>query len=230
MKYKVFMTLIGGAAVLISTESFAMINGFYTGVQLGQSKIDVNATSLKVKDLPYLSNGNEVLLQGPSKTKVGNDGFAGRAYAGYQFNQYVSIEGGYTQYANTKISNIYGMTGLDESLHQGALDGVLKFMLPITEQFHLYAKGGGAYVFSQQIQDPTGIPSSSNASQPSSGSYKKVDVDVLRPTYGVGMSYDVTKHLSTDLTWSHVVGGNGIEQSDLLALGVSYYFNPSKSA
>ena len=209
--------------ILVSTSAMATADGFYTGVQLGQSKIDADATTLKVKDLPYLNNGNEVLLQGPSKTKVDNDGFAGRAYAGYQFNQYISIEGGYTQYADTKITNIYGMTGVDDSLHEGAIDGVMKLMYSVTDQFHVYAKGGGAYVFAQKIEDATGTTSSTNPSTLTAVSYKKADVDELRPTYGLGISYDITNHLSTDLTWSHIVGGNDIQKTDLITLGVSYY-------
>jgi len=205
-----------------------MADGFYTGVQLGQSKLDASATNLKVKSIPYLVNDNQVLLQGPSKVKVDNDGFAGRAYGGYQFNKYISLEGGYTQYADTKITNLYGISGSDETLHQGALDGVVKLTVPIAERVHLYAKGGGAYVFGQGINDANGEPVSSGSTLLSTASYHKVNNDALRPTYGFGIGVDMTNHISTDLMWSHIVGGNHIHDTYLTTLGVSYHFNQIK--
>jgi len=198
--------------------------GFYTGVQLGQSKLDASAASLKVKDIPYLVNGSEALIQGPSKVKVNNDGFGGRGYIGYQFSKYISIEGGYTQYADTKITNIYGMTGQDETLHQGALDGVIKASLPIGNKFSLFAKGGEAYVFGEKITDAVPTVSATNPAQLQSVYYKKESVDVFRPTYGVGAEMKLTRRISTDLTWARIASGAGIQDSDLLTLGVAYHF------
>ena len=225
MNIKRLLTYTASALIIVACNSvYASSNGFYTGIQLGQSKLDASATTLKVKDIPFLVNGTQELIQGPSKTEVDNDGFAGRGYLGYQFSKYFSVEGGYTQYADTKISNIYGMTGQDETLHQGALDGVIQGMLPIGNRFHLSAKVGEAYVFGEKVADATGTVSSSNPNQLQSVTYKKEDVDVFRPTYGVGAGVDLSRRVSMDLTWSKIAGGAGIQDTQLLTLGVAYHF------
>lgn len=222
---KRLLKLAASVFTLVACSStYASDDGFYTGIQLGQSKLDASATSLKVKDIPYLVNGSQELAQGPSKVKVNNDGFAGRGYLGYQFSKYFSLEGGYTQYATTKISNIYGISGQDETLHQGAADGVLKATLPIGSRFNVFAKAGEAYVFGEKITDATGTVSATNPNQLQSVTYKKEDVDTFRPTYGLGMGLIVTQRVSLDFAWSHIASGSGIQDTQLLTLGVAYHF------
>lgn len=207
------------------THLIAANNGFYTGVQLGQSKLDASASKLKVKQLPYLVNGNSVLVQGPSKVKVDNDGFGGRAFLGYQFNQHVSLEGGYTQFADTKISNIFGITGRNETLHQGALDGVIKLMQPFATRYHVYAKGGAAYVFGEKISDASAQTVSQPGNTLVSAQYSKNAVEALRPTYGVGIDVDITRHISSDLSYTQILGNGDIQTSSLEMLGFSYHFS-----
>lgn len=200
-----------GATFFIYATADASNPGFYTGVQLGQSKVDASANNLKILTMPVSINGYPAAGQGLATVKVDNDGFGGRAYGGYQFSQYLSAEGGYTQFANVKIANIYGISGLNDTLHQGALDGVAKLTLPLGDKAHVFVKGGAAYVFGQKVEDV-------------GTTIKKQDIDGLRPTYGLGLNYDLTRRVSADITWSRIVGGGNVYNSDLTTLGLAYHF------
>lgn len=225
MNNKHLLTLtVSTFAIMAYSSLYADNHGFYTGIQLGQSKLDASASSLKVKDIPYLVNGSQELAQGPSKVKVNNDGFAGRGYLGYELSKYFSLEGGYTQYATTKVSNVYGISGQDEALHQGAVDGVVKATMPINQRLSVFAKAGEAYVFGEKVTDATGTVSSTNPNQLQSVTYTKENVDTFRPTYGLGMGFKLTHRVSMDFTWSHIASGADIQDTQLLTLGFAYHF------
>jgi hypothetical protein len=75
----------------------------------------------------------------------------------------------------------------------------------------------------EQIED-TQVSSVGSAS---SVTYQKQSIDRVRPTYGVGLNWDFTRYLSSDLSWAQVSGGHGVPTSDLMAIGVSLHL-PNK--
>ncbi len=221
MKVWVFLFFLGYSAI-----AFAGSEQFYTGVQLGRSKIDSVSVSATAQSAP-LQSEPETLVSGPAQIDIDDDGFAGRAYAGLQFSPYLSIEGGYTQYASVKIKNIYGIAGKDAQLNEGAIDTVLKVTLPLADGISLYGKGGEAFVMTNQLADGYVNSSSSAGGMPDNVSYNSESLDRFRPTYGMGVNYDITRFMSTNFSFARVVGGNGVPTSDLIALGISFYL-PNK--
>lgn len=213
------------SSFFLMDSAFAQDNGFYTGILLGQSKIDTTVANQKVQSAPVQnSTSNTTKVSGPAKPSIDNDGFAGRAYVGYNFNRFFAIEGGYTQYADTKISNIFGVSGDDQNLSEGAIDTVARLNIPLSKRFSLYGKGGAAFVMTNQITDAYAVPVGSAYQF----HYEKTSLDRVRPTYGVGLDMDITRYLSTDISFARVVGGNGISTSDLMAIGINCHL-PSKS-
>lgn len=214
------LKLITVIVAVFPTVVFATVNGFYTGIQLGETKVDRSSGNLNAQNIPVSSNP-EVPLNNSADTSVDNDGFGGRAYVGYQFFPHLALEGGYTQYADTKIKNIYGIAGKNEQLDEGALDSVMKLSIPLFKRLSLYGKGGASFVMTEQIEN-VDVLSSAN-----SVTYQKESVDRVRPTYAVGLNWDFTRYLSSDLSWTQVSGGHGVPTSDLMAIGVSFHL-PNK--
>jgi opacity protein-like surface antigen len=222
-QFSFLLTII--SSFLLANSAFAQDNGFYTGILLGQSKIDSTVSNQKVKTAPVLNSNSNTKVSGPAQPSIDNDGFAGRAYVGYNFNRYFAIEGGYTQYADTKISNIFGVAGDDENLSEGAIDTVARLNIPLSKRFNLYGKGGAAFVMANQVTDAYAVPTGDTYQF----HYEKTSLDRVRPTFGVGLDMDITRYLSTEISFASVIGGNGISTSDLLAIGINCHF-PSKSS
>ncbi|MBY0544398.1 MAG: porin family protein [Gammaproteobacteria bacterium] len=215
--------LLAVSALGLCSSVYAADNGLYAGAQLGYANIDNSVSSLDVSSTPLNINGHYVgQVSGFKNPSVDNGDIGGRAYLGYQFNRYFSLEAGYTQYADTDVNNIAGFHNQDISLYEGAIDTVGKFSLPIGKRVNLYAKGGAAYVMTQgvdssinQVIRPLNVSSSFETST--------TNIDEFRPTYGFGASFDITNHLSTDVSWSQIVGGNNIPTTNFTALGLSYH-------
>ncbi len=220
--------LFTAAAVLLSSSAYAANNGLYVGGQVGYGSNNSSASSLNADsttltyNAPYMSTRVQN-IQAPAKVDVDNDGIAGRVYLGYQFNKYLSLETGYTQYSDTEVNNIAGFSGTDLSLYEGAIDAVGKFSLPITQRINLYAKGGAAYVMAQNVKSSANIAKTGFLNYEADFDYSTNNVDEFRPTYGFGVSFDITKRLSTDLSWSQIVGGNNIPTTNFTSLGLAFH-------
>jgi opacity protein-like surface antigen len=226
MKININKTLLlcGMTGAMLCSSAYAANNGLYVGGQVGYGSNNSSPSSLNAASIPVTIVNTQTTLSGPAKVSVDNDGIAGRAFLGYQFNKYLSLEGGYTQYSDTTVNNVYGIKGNDESLFEGAIDGVVKGSLPITDRFSVYAKGGAAYVMAQSL----GTNDSTSILNQQSGliylnDYNTQNNYAFRPTYGVGASFDITKRLSTDISWSQIVGGNNVPTTNFAALGLTFH-------
>lgn len=202
-----------------TTTVLAASEHFYTGVQLGETKVNRTSSNLNVESASVQSQPN-MLISGPAAISVDNDGFGGRAYVGYQFTPYIAIESGYTQYADTKIKNIYGIAGKDEQLNEGAVDTVAKLILPLSHKVSVYGKGGAAFVMTNQFDNA--YADGGNIQ------YEEQSIDRVRPTYGVGFNYDIARYLSSNLSLARVIGGDGVPTSDLLGIGLSLHLPDEK--
>ena len=158
-----------------SGTASATINGLYTGGELGYGNID-NST------------GNVF----PFTSSTSNDGLAGRLLAGYQFNKYISAEGGwgFQEQSFLKATNQYDF------------DLEAKGTWPITQTFSVFGKLGGAYV---------------------NQSFSGTTNDGVRPLYGLGVGYDMTPKVNTTLSWTRIVGGGSIQDSNFVMLGAAYH-------
>ena len=145
---------------------------------------------------------------GTGSTKVSvkdEDGFAGRLFVGYDFHPNFAVETGYTMwFTEPKIAGLKGD-------YPWAIDLVGKIKALVVDNFGLYAKLGGDYLY-----DNTKI----------SGH----DKDTFNVVYGAGAYYDITPNITADLSWTRFNGDTNwdshyMPDMDLFALGVSYKFD-----
>jgi len=144
-------------------------------------------------------------------------GFAGRLFAGYNFHKHYAVEAGYTYwFRKTRVDN----AGAIGRVKNWALDLVGKIKTPLVDQFGLYAKAGIDYLHTKW----TGVKYPVNAHK-SFGNFNVV--------YGVGATYDYTKNISADVSWTRYNGYSRYASekyqphADLYAIGVMYNFDMS---
>jgi OmpA-OmpF porin, OOP family len=140
--------------------------------------------------------------------------FSGRIAGGYQFNQNIAFEIGYTRFSDVDFSGVGGVPGQNVSLSENAIDFMAKPMLPISSNVNLYAKLGLAYL-------------KANGSAFVNGRSYLGYSDSWNPSFGLGLSYDITPFVPIDLAWTRIQsvgGGNSIPSTDFYSIGLAYYF------
>lgn len=185
--------LLSGCMPLLANAS---IPGFYILGQLGTADTHQEAS-------------NAAALSINSKMA-----FTGRIAGGYQFNQNVAFEIGYTRFSDVDFSGVGGVPGANVSLSEKAIDFMAKPMLPISSNVNLYAKLGLAYL-------------KANGSAVVNGHNYLGYSDSWNPSFGVGLSYDITPFVPIDIGWTRIqsVGGNNSTPStDFYSIGLAYYF------
>jgi len=103
-------------------------------------------------------------------------GFAARVFAGYDMNQFLGLETGYTFLPKT--------TGEGYSIRNYAVDLLAKLSVPVSNVFNIYAKAGAAYFNSRISVDSWGTQNNSH----------------IGPAFGVGAAYEVIPNLAIDLS------------------------------
>ena len=229
------MFLIGLTLWLFAiSKAFATIPGPYIGGQLGWADlhqgdyIASHLNSLFEKAVPSLSIDSLNIL-------YINTGLAGRVFLGYQFNSYFAAEVGYYRFTqldvNTKLDidviilkqNFTLPTSLSTraTVRTEALDLVAKGILPLTDKFSIYGKLGLAYLnvigkVSLSVNSP--LLNTSLSGNPS--------LNLVYPTFGIGANYDLTQHISTDLSWNRIQRLNShlFPSTDFISLGLIYRF------
>ena len=189
---KIFLLVASCFPVLAS----ASIPGFYLLGQLGTADMHQEAS-------------NAAALSINSKMA-----FTGRIAGGYQFNQNIAFEIGYTRFSDVNFSGVGGVPGANVSLSENAIDFMAKPMLPISSNVNLYAKLGLAYL-------------KANGSAVVNGRNYLGYSDSWNPSFGVGLSYDITPFVPIDLAWTRIQsvgGGNSIPSTDFYSIGLAYYF------
>jgi OmpA-OmpF porin, OOP family len=174
----------------------ASIPGFYILGQLGTADTHQEASNAAAQSID---------------SKIA---FTGRVAGGYQFNQNVAFEIGFTRFSDVNFSSIGGIPGQNVSLSQYAIDFMAKPMLPISCNVNLFAKLGLAF------RKANG--SAFVNSKPYLG-YS----DSWNPTFGLGLSYDITPFVPLDLAWTRIQsvgGGNTLPSTDFYSIGLAYYF------
>jgi OOP family OmpA-OmpF porin len=215
-----------GAGCAVSSAfatDFIQDAGPYLGVQGGWSKADYG-TDIK----NTFKEGGKIF--GYSSSKEG--GFGGRAFVGWQFDPFLSVEAGYTQFAQNKYSFGFGPSNdLDLKLKTNAWDMVGKLSLPFgpinaaLNGFSIYGKAGGAYVTAEPSGDFVDAVNSNG------GNLSKVHG--WEPVAGAGLAYTFPNNIALDVSYTHIFGHKTDNEDDnlqvplgnLAALGVSYKFD-----
>lgn len=191
---KVVLGILATAAIFSGT-AFAAAPGFLVGAQIGGSN-----SNLGTSDFPNIRNA-----AGVQNAQVTNrNGFAGRIYGGYQFNQWFVAELGYARYAKT---NVYSpQSGITRSASYNVVDLTAKGIYTFADCVGVFAKLGVAYVNNINF-----FPNNSKSA--------------TRPLYGIGAQYEFSPNVVADVSWTRIQKGGNLRQSaDFYGVGLSYNF------
>jgi len=207
-------------AVIAGTFAQAQDAGWYAGANIGRTRAKIDDAGIT----------NGLLGQGFASTSIDdnkrNTGF--KVFAGYQFNRYFSIEGGYFNLGH------FGYTAT--TVPDGTLNGDIRiqglnvdpvFTLPITRKFSAFARAGLTYAQSKDAFNGAGFVAVTNPSP------RKEAFDYK---FGGGLQYDFTRQVGMRLEAERyriddAVGNRG--DIDMLSLGVVARFGrhaPASSA
>lgn len=233
-----------------STVACAAPSGLYVGAQLGSGGIDTTAYRNKVdRDLQLVRSNPEESVTA-SYNRTDEKGLSGRLFAGYDFNDYVGIELGYSEFAKnqyqglvtTRGSDNYSDYSVDSSFKTSAWDINGKVYLPLKNfsaalnPVKLYAKAGMAYVTQKiNLGSQTVERSDAGTRTVQDSDFRNLTMRKWQPTYGIGLTYTLNYNLALDASYMEIQGGgadigngnfNGFTaKSHLAALGLLYRFN-----
>jgi OmpA-OmpF porin, OOP family len=206
------------AAALIGCPlAMAAEPGWYAGVSLGESQTKIEEERIT----------NTLLARGFTSARLQKkDDQAGfKVFSGYQFNQYVAIEGGYFdlgQFSYTAYMQPWAVTTADAKMRGLNLD--LVGFLPMSEKLSAFGRAG----------------LTQTRTKSRFRGYGPVSIDPFNANdndtswkYGVGLQYDVTNNLAMRLEaeryrFDDVIGND--EDIDMFSLGVVYRFAAAPAA
>lgn len=220
-------TIISIAGALISTNASAAVNGLYAGGQAGYGNIHQGGIS--IAEANQAMNNVSALTTQSFNSSNRTDGIAGRLFAGYQVNTNFAAEAGFTKFSNevsdaTFTTNLLG-TNVNFDAHQTisayAVDVVGKGIVPLQNGFSAYGKLGVAYLKETGTINATISARGRTVSDRASSSQSKI-----YPTFGAGVSYDLSPNLVTDVSWNRIqkLNSDSLPSTDLFGLGLAYHF------
>lgn len=156
--------MAGGISTVASTDNSFFNNadsGFFVGGNLGYGKVDFTRADLGVTPSSRLETG----------------GFSWNANAGYQFNQFLAVEGGYTQF-----DDAHALVGSTKVGYRD-IDGwsmLVKGMYPVNQQISVFAKFGTMRLHLKPV-NLTGVT-----------------LKRWAPELGLGVAYHLNKNISLE--------------------------------
>lgn len=220
--------IVGFTIFGVSMAADAAVSGPYVGGDIGIAGLHYNASDF---------------LKG-SHAHVSDTGLAGGVFGGYQFTQNFAAELGYTQFSQAEFKNING-TGLNGTTKENAIDLVGKAILPLQDGFSIFGKAGAAYVTAKtsKVTIHTGANGESKLTPPEVTPLDPVALNPMLqlggvqnsnagtvhrvlPTFGAGVSYDVTPNLPVSVSWTRIqsIGNSPIPSSDFVGVSLAYNF------
>lgn len=247
IKHKLsIVTILMGATSFFANSAYAEGQGFYIGASAGYSALNTPGGDAFAVGT---SIANEILyVENNSTSDIG--GFGGNVFAGYNINQHVAVELGYTKYADSNYSSTqseynnistnpsdpdeYALNGtpntasLDYST--SSIDLFIKGTMPVIAKISAFAKIGVSYVIQGvDYTNPTGTPDisldNSKFATPATGSSTE---KALRPAAALGLSYKATEHIATSI-FAQGFYGSGDFSSDSNAIASAYLIGASLS-
>lgn len=207
-----FVAWLAGALTGAAGPVFAQA-GWYAGLALGSSNVDLNA--------------NVVAVSGATSTSFVSDqrdpGW--KVFAGYRFNRHLALEGGYAwlgefQATNQVTAPSTGALNADIRIIGLFVDALA--MLPIGERFAAYAKLG---VLGSETRT---FRSTSGTATPAPGINTNASTDEALLSYGLGAQYEFAKHVVLRVEWQFYAdigdASTGETDVDLYSAGLLFRF------
>lgn len=165
--------------------------GAYLGAQIGGGNLHYQGTPL-ARDA----------------VSVDDSGFAGRLLAGFDINQNVAFELGFTLYQNPEFKY---RGGVSSGFTQNSVDFLTKLSVPVSCDMSLYAKAGLAYVYrgDARVVDHNVTTQLNESDQH------------LRPMLGLGVSYAFNARMSGDLGYFRTFGTEDLQDADFYGAGLT---------
>lgn len=227
------VAVVGISGLAFATSAFAGAPGVYVGGQIGAG-ITQSYSYSKSSLENALQSANYTLNTYKAKN-ADKTGLAGRVFIGYQVDSNFALEAGYTQFSNQKLS-LNATATEDNGLHDinlsskgtiktHAFDLVGKAIYPIQNGFSIYGKAGVAYLAqsAKASADVSGVHVVGNAVQQKF----KGNENAILPTFGLGVSYDITPNVVADVSWNRIqkVGNKtSLSSTDFVGVGLAYNF------
>lgn len=221
LKKKHIIALTTAATLFAAASANASLNGAYVGGTLGWGDVHENIFApVGVAFVPGTSYAFDENHQ--------DTGLAGRGYLGYKFDSYFAAELGYTRFHNAtsksySSSTIYN-SAANGTIQTDAFDLVGKGIIPLPCNFNVYGKLGVAY-----LRAKGSVYGTTSMSTMAPVAYRvSQNAHDVYPTFGTGVGYDITKNISTDVSWNRIqkVGNNSgaLPSTDLFGVGLTYTF------
>lgn len=147
-------------------------------------------------------------------------GLVWRVAGGYQFNPYIALEAGYTSYPDIKVSASDVQTGetITGKLATSNIDLLAKGILPVNDQFDLFAKAGMAYM---TYEDSASLTVNGVTAASASKTHNRIT-----PEFGIGAAYNITHNVALSIQGLTTLSPSKNYPATYTALaGVSYKFN-----
>lgn len=194
MPYKnIRIALLASAISLLSSSTICLASadsGFYSTNTLGINEVD-----------------NKII----TVTQTSNGGLPYQAGGGYQFNQYVGLEGSYVRYSDLPL---YATSLV--SKESDMIRIVAKGMVPVTDKVNIFGKAGAATVSPQIIND---LDDGNTANEVTNNSHDKV-----LPYIATGIGYGFNQDIGFTFQLAETPSGNGVPAMFSATAGFSYKF------
>ena len=197
---------------------FAMGTIFSSTARADYSVIDLSPIYIGVDVGQFRGRQGCDAEAGTTITSCEKTNTSGRAYLGWKFTPYLSVEAGYVNFGRYSISGTVNGLPVDAKLRIQGIDALAVGTLPIGDLFALSAKVGA---ISWGVRE--------NGSAPSTGATASENAKGVSLTFGLNGSYRVTKQVDLHLGWQRYrnVGNNnttGSSDFDFIYFGPSYAF------
>ncbi len=186
---------------VVLATSYNHCHPFYLGAEIGYG--DTHYSDVVIFDQKHALG---------DKGRAKDGGLAGRLLAGFDINQNLALELGYTRYSNPEY---HFDNDSKYSFSEQSLDFLAKVSLPVTCQLSVYAKGGLSYV---HTDDAERVVNNNTV-------YKLSESNTqVRPMLGVGASYAFTPKVAGTVGYYRTFGKENLGDGDADFVGAGITF------
>lgn len=188
------------SSLLFSTFSFAGA-GFYAELSVGQADSSVESVYSFSESYTFEGITTNDIGSESETTSLGKSTSFGLRL-GYQFNNYIALELGHHEYG--EVTTNYTDAWQDEitdTVNSSATSLGVKAILPISDSFALFARGGYAKWDLQMKSTDSSVPG-----EVFSGSEDDNDI-----YYGLGAEFNLTESISLGLEYSIITMSWGLD-------------------